>query len=100
MATANQIAVERWQASLPARRGPLHTNEAAHTDAVVETARQGVAILGPGTPAAIRLENAARFLDFVGESLARAAEQAREVLYTNAETTSGGTAEPSSACLG
>jgi DNA-binding transcriptional ArsR family regulator len=51
---------------------------------VVETARQGVAILGPGTPAAIRLEKAARFLDFVGESLARAAEQARELLYTNA----------------
>jgi DNA-directed RNA polymerase specialized sigma24 family protein len=45
---------------------------------VVETARQGVAILGPGTPAAIRLENAARFLDIVGESMARAAEEARE----------------------
>ena len=56
---------------------------------VVETARQGVTILGPGTPAAIRLENAARFLEFVGDSMARAAEQAREVLYTNAETTSG-----------
>jgi DNA-binding transcriptional ArsR family regulator len=55
---------------------------------VVETARQGVAILGPGTPAAVRLENAARFLDFVGESMARAAEQAREVLYTKAETPS------------
>jgi DNA-binding transcriptional ArsR family regulator len=63
---------------------------------VVETARQGVAILGPGTPAAIRLEKAARFLDFVGDSLARAAEQAREVLYTNAEATSGGTAKPRS----
>jgi hypothetical protein len=63
---------------------------------VVETARKGVAILGPGTPAAIRLETAARFLDFVGESIARAAEQAREVLHTNAETTSGGTAKPSS----
>jgi DNA-binding transcriptional ArsR family regulator len=55
---------------------------------VVETARQGVAILGPGTPAAVRLENAARFLDFVGESMARAAEQAHEVLYTKAETPS------------
>jgi len=63
---------------------------------VVETARQGVAILGPGTPAAIRLETAARFLDFVGESLARAAEQAREVLYAKAEATSGGAAKPSS----
>ena len=36
---------------------------------VVETARQGVGILGPDTPAAARLENAARFLDFVGESI-------------------------------
>ena len=64
---------------------------------VVETARQGVAILGPGTPAAIRLEKAARFLDFVGESLARAAEQAREVLFTNTGTTPGVTPEPASA---
>jgi DNA-binding transcriptional regulator YhcF (GntR family) len=63
---------------------------------VIETARQGVAILGPGTPAAVRLENAARFLDFVGESLTRAAEQAREILYTKPETTSDGTAKPSS----
>jgi DNA-binding transcriptional ArsR family regulator len=64
---------------------------------LVETARQGVGILGPGTPAAIRLENIARFVDFVGESLIRAAEQAREVLYTKPEATSGdsGTAAPS-----
>lgn len=62
----------------------------------VETARQGVGILGPGTPAAARLESAARFLDFVSESLIRAAEQAREILYTKAETTSDGTAEPPS----
>ena len=61
-----------------------------------ETARQGVGILGPDTPAAARLENVARFLDFVGESITRAAEQAREVLYTEAEATSGGTAKPSS----
>jgi hypothetical protein len=61
-----------------------------------EAARQGVGILGPGTPAAVRLENIARFLDFVGESITRAAEQAREVLYTKAEATSGGTAKPSS----
>jgi predicted transcriptional regulator len=53
--------------------------------AVVETARQGVAILGPGTPAGIRMENIARFLDFVGEETARAAEQAREILYATAE---------------
>ncbi|MEU5028554.1 MarR family transcriptional regulator [Streptomyces milbemycinicus] len=62
----------------------------------VEVARQGVGVLGPGTPAAARLESAARFLDFVSESLIRAAEQAREVLYTKAETTSDGTAEPRS----
>ena len=57
---------------------------------VVEAARQGVNILGPGTPAAARLQNIARFLDFVGESITRAAEQAREVLYTKAEATSDG----------
>jgi DNA-binding transcriptional ArsR family regulator len=58
---------------------------ARSNDQFVETARQGVAVLGPGTPAATRLENAARFLDFVGESITRAAEQAREVLYSKAE---------------
>ncbi|MEV6394530.1 helix-turn-helix domain-containing protein [Streptomyces sp. NPDC051907] len=58
----------------------------------VEIARQGVGVLGPGTPAAVRLENVARFLDFVSESLARAAEQAREVLYTKPEAASDGTA--------
>ena len=55
---------------------------------LAETARQGIAILGPGTPAAARLENIARFLDFVGENITRAAEQAREVLYTKAEAIS------------
>jgi hypothetical protein len=55
-----------------------------------EAARQGVGILGPGTPAATRLENVARFLDFVTESLTRSAEQAREVLYTKTEATPGG----------
>ncbi|GCB48775.1 helix-turn-helix domain-containing protein [Streptomyces sp. NL15-2K] len=63
---------------------------------LVETARQGVGVFVPGTPAATRLENIARFLDFVSESTARAAEQAREVLHTKAETPSGGTTEPSS----
>ncbi|GGW82802.1 MarR family transcriptional regulator [Streptomyces lucensis JCM 4490] len=53
---------------------------------LVETARQGVGVLGPGTPAATRLENIARFLDFVTESITRAAEQAREVLYTKPGT--------------
>ncbi|MEU8824814.1 helix-turn-helix domain-containing protein [Streptomyces sp. NPDC048636] len=61
---------------------------------LVETARQGVGILGPDTPAAARLENIARFLDFVSESITRAAEQAREVLYTNAETSADHGAGP------
>ncbi|MEU0786917.1 helix-turn-helix domain-containing protein [Streptomyces sp. NPDC006173] len=59
---------------------------ARSTAQIVETARQGVGVLGPGTPAGNRLENVARFLDYVSESLARAAEQAREVLYTKPET--------------
>ncbi|MGW0611369.1 helix-turn-helix domain-containing protein [Streptomyces sp. NPDC002788] len=63
---------------------------------VVETARQGVRVLVPGTPAATRLENIARFLDFVSESTARAAEQAREILRTKPEATSAAAAEPSS----
>lgn len=49
---------------------------------LAETARQGVGILGPDTPAAARLENIARFIDFVSESIFRAAEQAREILHT------------------
>jgi predicted transcriptional regulator len=61
-----------------------------------KAARQGVAILGRGTPAATRLENIARFLDFVTESLTRAAEQARDVLYTKTEETSDDTAKPRS----
>ncbi|MEV0094796.1 helix-turn-helix domain-containing protein [Streptomyces sp. NPDC050738] len=51
-----------------------------------ETARQGVGVLGPGTPAAERLENIARFMDFVGEALLRAAEQAREILKPGPES--------------
>ncbi|SJZ90889.1 Transposase and inactivated derivatives, IS30 family [Marinactinospora thermotolerans DSM 45154] len=61
---------------------------------LVETARQGVNILGPGTPAAARLEGIARFVDFVRESMARAAEQAREILSTEPGPTSGDTAGP------
>jgi DNA-binding transcriptional regulator GbsR (MarR family) len=49
---------------------------------LAETARRGVAVLGPHTPAAARLENIARFVEFVGESIARAAEQARDILST------------------
>ncbi|MGI5456837.1 helix-turn-helix domain-containing protein [Streptomyces sp. CA-249302] len=49
---------------------------------VAETARQGVAVLGAGTPAAVRLENTARFMDFISETMARAADQARAILHT------------------
>ncbi|MFJ8577383.1 helix-turn-helix domain-containing protein [Micromonospora sp. NPDC093277] len=68
---------------------------ARSNDQLVETARQGVAILGPHTPAATRLENIARFLDFISESITRAAEQARAVLHTKPGPTSTGTAQPS-----
>ncbi|WP_409468867.1 GbsR/MarR family transcriptional regulator [Streptomyces sp. HC307] len=63
---------------------------------IAETARQGVGILGRDTPAAGRLENIARFLDFISESTARAADQARDLLHAKPETPSGATAEPSS----
>ncbi|MDT9701798.1 helix-turn-helix domain-containing protein [Streptomyces sp. P17] len=55
---------------------------ARSTAHLAETARQGVHILGTGTPAAVRLENIARFVDYVSESIIRAAEQAREILHT------------------
>ncbi|MFI8363846.1 MarR family transcriptional regulator [Streptomyces sp. NPDC085612] len=55
---------------------------ARSTATLAETARQGVGVLGPHTPAADRLENIARFVDFVSESISRAADQAREVLHT------------------
>ncbi|WP_150250572.1 GbsR/MarR family transcriptional regulator [Nocardiopsis deserti] len=61
---------------------------------LVEAARQGVQVLGPGTPAAVRLENIARFVDFVRESIIRASEQAREVLHTKPETVPDDTDEP------
>ncbi|MET7297291.1 helix-turn-helix domain-containing protein [Streptomyces griseoloalbus] len=65
------------------------------TAQLAETARQGVGVLGLGTPAGGRLENIARFLDFISESITRAAEQARDVLYTRADTAApGGTAKP------
>jgi DNA-binding transcriptional ArsR family regulator len=63
---------------------------AVSTAQLAGTARQGVGVLGPATPAAARLENIARFLDFVSESIARAADQAREVLYAKPETATGG----------
>jgi DNA-binding transcriptional regulator GbsR (MarR family) len=40
---------------------------------VMETSRQGVDVLGRGTPAATRLENIARYVDFVSETTLRAA---------------------------
>ncbi|NEA50804.1 helix-turn-helix domain-containing protein [Streptomyces sp. SID10815] len=67
---------------------------ARSNDQLVATARQGVAVLGPHTPAATRLENIARFLDFISESIVRAAEQARAVLHTSAPTPSADTARP------
>ncbi|MFQ6329807.1 helix-turn-helix domain-containing protein [Nocardia sp. CWNU-33] len=60
---------------------------------VAEITRQGVDIYGRGTPAATRLENMARFSDFISESILRAAAQGREVLYTKPETSSTGTTE-------
>ncbi|WP_431965291.1 helix-turn-helix domain-containing protein [Actinacidiphila sp. bgisy160] len=64
------------------------------TAQVAEIARQGVGILGRGTPAAARLENIARFSDFISESIHRAAEQAREILRSKPEAASGGRAGP------
>jgi DNA-binding transcriptional regulator GbsR (MarR family) len=59
---------------------------------IAETARQGVHVLGRDTPAAARLENIARFSDFISESILRAAEQVRDVLHTRPEASSDGTA--------
>lgn len=53
---------------------------ARSTARLAEVARQGVGVLGPGTPAAHRMENIARFTDYVSESITRAAEQARDIL--------------------
>ncbi|MEU9058641.1 helix-turn-helix domain-containing protein [Streptomyces sp. NPDC048430] len=53
---------------------------------IVETAQQGVGVLGAGTPAAVRLQNIARFMEFVTESITRAADQARDVLHTGPDT--------------
>ncbi|WP_435246104.1 helix-turn-helix domain-containing protein [Streptomyces sp. NRRL F-5630] len=58
-------------------------------DLIVATAREGVRVLGAGTPAAIRLENTARFLDFLSDSLRRAAEEARDVLFAGLEEEAG-----------
>ncbi|GAA1256907.1 helix-turn-helix domain-containing protein [Kitasatospora nipponensis] len=52
---------------------------------VAETARQGVGVLGRDSAAGVRLENIARFSDFISESVLRAAEQVRDLLYTKPE---------------
>ncbi|MFI2509327.1 helix-turn-helix domain-containing protein [Streptomyces sp. NPDC018972] len=67
---------------------------ARSTAQVAETSRQGVGVMRPGTPAATRLENAARFLDFISEATARAAEQARAILHTKPATAPDDTAGP------
>ncbi|WP_121436267.1 MarR family transcriptional regulator [Actinomadura pelletieri] len=61
---------------------------------IIETARQGADVLGGHTPAAVRLERTARFLEIVSEGTVRAAEQAREVLHGGPERTSTSTTEP------
>ncbi|MFE1554500.1 helix-turn-helix domain-containing protein [Streptomyces sp. NPDC058734] len=60
---------------------------ARSTALLAETARKGVSVLGRNTPAATRLENIGRFVDFVSESIVRAADQAREILHTKPEQT-------------
>lgn len=55
---------------------------AQSTAKLAETARQGADLLGRGSVAATRLENVARFSDFISESILRAAEQVRDVLGT------------------
>ncbi|MFI0480326.1 helix-turn-helix domain-containing protein [Actinomadura sp. 9N215] len=59
-----------------------------------ETARQGIAVFGPGTPAAARLESAAHFLEVVADSLTRAMEEAREVLHRKPETPPAAPGDP------
>ncbi|WP_371494924.1 helix-turn-helix domain-containing protein [Kitasatospora sp. NBC_00374] len=71
-----------YQSTMASARATAHLGEVA---------RQGGGILGPGTPAAARLENIARFVDFISESIARAADQAREILHAKPETTSDST---------
>ncbi|MCX5376657.1 MarR family transcriptional regulator [Streptomyces sp. NBC_00091] len=61
---------------------------------LADIARQGVPVLGHGTPAAVRLENIARFVTFVSENIARAADQAREILHTKPETAPDGASGP------
>ncbi|MHB9755589.1 GbsR/MarR family transcriptional regulator [Streptomyces sp. BYX5S] len=52
------------------------------TARLAEVARQGVGVLGRGTPAAARLQNIARYSEFMSESIMRAADQVRDILHT------------------
>ncbi|MFJ9697198.1 helix-turn-helix domain-containing protein [Kitasatospora sp. NPDC101183] len=65
-----------YQSMIDSAKGTAH---------LAETARQGVGVLGSGTPAAVRMENIARFLDYVSEGITRAADQARAILHSKPE---------------
>ncbi|MFE2878228.1 MarR family transcriptional regulator [Streptomyces roseus] len=62
-----------YQSTMASARATAHLGDIA---------RQGVTVLGPDSPAAARLENIARFVDFISESIMRAADHAREILHT------------------
>ncbi|MBO1334802.1 helix-turn-helix domain-containing protein [Streptomyces sp. VRA16 Mangrove soil] len=64
------------------------------TARIVDMAREGAGLHGTNTPVGIRLENIARFLDFVSENTARAAEQARDILHTRPADPTGDDAGP------
>jgi DNA-binding transcriptional ArsR family regulator len=53
---------------------------ARSTADIAVTAREGTGIFGADSQAGARLENIARFLDYVSESLIRASDQARDIL--------------------
>ncbi|MFF3492036.1 helix-turn-helix domain-containing protein [Streptomyces sp. NPDC002795] len=55
------------------------------TAQLAEVARQGVGVLGRDTAAAARLENIARYSEFMSESMLRAADQVRDILHTKPE---------------
>ncbi|WP_280871857.1 helix-turn-helix domain-containing protein [Streptomyces sp. MJP52] len=63
------------------------------TAALADAAREGVGVLGPDTPAGDRLESIARFVDFVSESIVRAAEEARDLLHAKPEAPAAPRAE-------
>ncbi|MFJ3913340.1 GbsR/MarR family transcriptional regulator [Streptomyces vinaceus] len=72
-----------YQSTMASARATAHLGEIA---------RQGVTVLGPDSPAAARLENIARFVDFISESIMRAADQAREILHAKPEAAPDSTA--------